>query len=155
MSLFAVALLIVLGIIMLLIEFLVIPGISVAGIAGFLLMLGGLIASYYYHGVQTGLYTLLITVAFSAVTVYYVFKRNTWKKIGLDSTIDSKHNPFDVTLIHPGDTGKSITRLAPVGKVMVNDIICEAKSFTGYIDENTEIEVIKVLNTQLIVKPKI
>lgn len=154
MSLFAIALLIVLGIIMLLIEFLVIPGISVAGIAGFLLMLGGLIASYYYHGAQTGLYTLLITVVISGITVYYVFKRNTWKKIGLESTIDSRNSPFDISMIHAGDMGKAITRLAPIGKVMVNDIICEGKSFTGFIDENTEIEVIKVLNTQLIVKPK-
>jgi membrane-bound ClpP family serine protease len=155
MSLFAIAAVIVLGILLLLIEFLVIPGISVAGIAGFLLIVFGLVASYYYHGSETGLYTLLITIAVSIVTIYYVFKQNTWKKVGLKSSIDSKHSPFDVTLIHPGDSGKTITRLAPVGKVMVNDIICEGKSLSGFMDENTEIEVTKVLTTQIIVKPKI
>jgi hypothetical protein len=36
----------------------------------------------------------------------------------------------------------------------VNGIICEAKSNAGFINENTDIEVFKVLNTQIIVKPK-
>ena len=74
--------------------------------------------------------------------------------MGLKANIDSRNEPFDNDKIHAGDTGKTITRLAPVGKAMVNDIICEAKSTGGFINENTEIEVIKVLNTQIIVKPK-
>ena len=155
MSLFAIALVILLGIVLLLIEFLVIPGISVAGIAGFVLMILGLVASYHYHGPETGMYTLLVTAGVSIITIYYVFKKNTWKKVGLKSSIDSRHTPFDNTKIHAGDSGRTITRLAPIGKVIVNDIICEGKSLSGFINENTEIEVTKVLNTQLIVKPKI
>ena len=74
--------------------------------------------------------------------------------MGLKANIESRNLPFDTEKIHAGDTGMTITRLAPVGKAVVNDIICEAKSIGGYINQNTNIEVVKVLNTQIIVKPK-
>jgi len=35
----------------------------------------------------------------------------------------------------------------------VNEVICEAKSTGSFIDENTDIEVLQVLSTQIIVKP--
>ena len=43
--------------------------------------------------------------------------------------------------IKAGDVGKSLTRLNPIGKVMVNDIVLEGKSSVGFIDENSEIVV--------------
>jgi membrane-bound ClpP family serine protease len=104
--------------------------------------------------VLTGNITLAGTVVASFATMYYVFKRKTWKNLGLKANINSRHEPFIVDKIQPGDSGKTITRLAPVGKAIVNDVICEAKSTGGFINENTEVEVLKVLNTQIIVKPK-
>lgn len=154
MSLLAVILIIVIGIILLLLEFLVFPGVTVFGIGGFLFILFGIGASYYYHGVQTGNYALLITVVLSVSTIYFLFKQKTWKKIGLASNITSHNVPFDVKKIHEGDPGKTITRLAPIGKVIVNDVICEGKSLSGFINENTDIVVVRVLKTQIIVKPK-
>jgi len=155
MSLFAIIVIIILGIFLLLVEFLIIPGFTVFGIGGFLFIFLGIGSAYYFHNVLTGNITLISTVAVSFATMYYVFKKKTWRNMGLKANIDSRHEPFNVLKIHPGDQGKTITRLAPVGKAQVNDIICEAKSTGGFIDENTEIEVIKVLNTQIIVKPKI
>jgi membrane-bound ClpP family serine protease len=154
MSLLAIIIIILLGIFLLLVEFLIIPGFTVFGVGGFVFILLGIGASYYYHGVLSGNLTLLGTVVASLVTIYFVFKQKTWKKIGLQANINSRNEPFEPEKIHPGDWGKTITRLAPVGKVMVNDIICEAKSISGFIDENSDIEVVKVLNTQIIVKLK-
>jgi membrane-bound ClpP family serine protease len=153
MSILAIIIIILLGIFLLLVEFLIIPGFTVFGIGGIVFILLGVGSSYYFHDVLTGHITLLCTVVASLVTIYFVFKKKTWKKMGLQTNIDSKHTPFEVEKIHPGDPGKTITRLAPIGKAQVNDIICEAKSTGGFIDENTEIVVVKVLNTQIIVKP--
>ncbi|MBN1158546.1 MAG: hypothetical protein JXA61_04135 [Bacteroidales bacterium] len=154
MSLLAIILVIVLGIILLLLEFLIFPGFTVFGISGFLAILFGIGSAYYFHGVQTGNYALLITAILSIITLFFVFKQKTWKKIGLESSIVSKNITFDPDQIHEGDSGKTVTRLNPVGKVMVNDVICEAKSISGFINENTEVVVVKVLTTQIIVKPK-
>ena len=154
MSLLAIIVIIFLGIFLLLVEFLIIPGFTVFGIGGFLFIFLGIGSSYYFHDVVTGNITLVSTVIASFAVMYYVFKRRTWKNLGLKANIESRHQPFDPDNLHAGDQGRTITRLAPVGKAEINGIICEAKSTGGFIDENTDVEVIKVLNTQIIVKPK-
>lgn len=154
MSLFAIAVIILLGIFLLFVEFLVIPGFTVFGIAGFLFIFLGVGSAYYFHDAVTGNITLVSTVLMSFASMYYIFKRKTWKNLGLKANIDGRHEPFNVSKIHPGDSGRTITRLAPIGKALVNDIVCEAKSTGGIINENTDIEVLKVLNTQIIVKTK-
>ncbi|HLO60721.1 MAG TPA: NfeD family protein [Bacteroidales bacterium] len=154
MSLFAIAIIIILGIFLLLVEFLIIPGFTVFGAAGFVFILLGIGSSYYFHNVVTGNITLAGTVLLSFGTMYYIFKRKTWRNMGLKANINSRHEPFKAGSIQEGDFGRTITRLAPVGKAQINDVICEAKSTGGFINENTEVEVIKVLNTQIIVKPK-
>lgn len=154
MSILAIIIIILLGIFLLLVEFLIIPGFTVFGIGGFLFMFLGVGSAYFYHGPIAGTITLMGTVIVSLGVMYYLFKQKTWTKIGLKTNIDSKVEPFDQAGIHAGDTGKTITRLAPMGKAQVNNIICEAKSTGEFINENTDIEVIKVLTTQIIVKPK-
>lgn len=154
MSLLAIIIIILLGILLLLLEFLVIPGVTVFGIGGFVFILLGIGSSYYFHGVTAGNITLLGTVIASLFTIYFIFKQKTWKKLGLQASISSKNEPYEVEKIHAGDSGKTITRLAPIGKAMINEVVCEAKSTGGFIDENTDIEVVQVLNTQIIVKPK-
>jgi membrane-bound ClpP family serine protease len=154
MSLVAIVLIILGGIALLLVEFLIIPGVSVFGIAGFLCLIGGVIASYVFHGNTAGHITLAASIIASVVAMLIAFRRKTWKKMGLGASIDSKVVAIESEKIKSGDTGKAITRLAPMGKVKVNDIVCEAKSVSGYIHEDTEIEVIKVSQYQLIVKLK-
>jgi membrane-bound ClpP family serine protease len=154
MSFFAIIIIILLGIFLLLVEFLIIPGFTIFGVGGFAFIILGIGSAYYFHNIQTGNYTLLGTVILSIATIYFIFKQKTWKNIGLNASINSKNEPFETDKVHQGDLGKTVTRLAPVGKVLVNGIICEAKSNAGFINENTDIEVFKVLNTQIIVKPK-
>jgi membrane-bound ClpP family serine protease len=154
MSIIAIVLIIVAGIALLLIEFLVIPGFSVFGIAGFLCLVGGVIASYVSLGNTAGHITLAAAVVASVLSMLFAFRRKTWRKIGLSASIDSRIEAIEPEKIKSGDTGRTITRLNPMGKVRVNDITCEAKSVAGYIHEDTEIEVIKISRNQLIVKPK-
>ena len=154
MSIGAIVFLIILGIVLLLIEFLIIPGITIAGIGGFLCLAAGIFAAYYGHGVQVGNITLVSTLFVVILSIILVLKTKTWKKVMLESNIDGvvediKHDAaFKV-----GDHGKTITRLAPIGKAMINDKTVEAKSITGFIDENTEIEIVKIQNTNVVVKP--
>jgi membrane-bound ClpP family serine protease len=154
MSPIAIALLILLGIILLLIEFLIIPGVTVAGIGGVLLIAGGVLAAYLKYGVMYGNITLAATILVLIIIFIVALRTRTWKKIALDTKIDSsvenikKEGRFMV-----GERGKTVTRLAPIGKAIFNNKIIEAKSISGYINENTEVEIIKIQNTNVIVKP--
>ena len=138
MSPIAIALLILLGILLLLIEFLIIPGVTIAGIGGFILIAGGIFSAYRLYGAKFGNITLAITVLVLIIIFAFALRSRTWKKIALNNKINSsvdnikKEGRFTV-----GERGKTITRLAPIGKAMFNNKIIEAKSLSGYIDENT------------------
>ncbi len=154
MSTGAIVLIILLGILLLLVEFLIIPGVTIAGIGGFLCIITGIVLAYYFRGATVGHLFLAGTVVLSVITILTAFKLKTWRRFGLDSEIDGKVKPFEEEKIKVGDMGKTITRLNPIGKVMVNDILCEAKSIEGFMDENKEVKIIKVLKTQIVVKLK-
>jgi membrane-bound ClpP family serine protease len=84
-----------------------------------------------------------------------MLKSGTWKRVMLTSEIDGKVDLIhkDEGKIKAGDLGVTVTRLNPVGKVIVNGEYYEAKSQDKLIDQNIEIEVIIVESNRLIVKP--
>jgi membrane-bound ClpP family serine protease len=92
MSLLAIILIILLGIFLLLIEFLIIPGFTVFGIGGFVFIFLGIGSSYYFHSIQTGNITLISTVIVSITVMYYLFKRKTWKNMGLKPILKVETN---------------------------------------------------------------
>jgi membrane-bound ClpP family serine protease len=154
MSVTLIIILILLGIFLFLIEFLLVPGITVAGIGGAILMIGGVILGYHYHGPTVGNIILLGTVVFSILTLLFVLKSRTWKKVMLDSKIESRVNQLDRgdIKVKVGDIGVTITRLNPMGKVLIGGEYYEAQSLNKLIDEKTPIEVIKVSENKIIVK---
>jgi len=156
MSVTLIIILILLGIVLFLIEFLLVPGITVAGIGGAILMIGGVILGYHYHGTSVGNMILLGTVLFSILTLFFVLKSRTWRKVMLDSKIDSRVNQLDRgnIKVQEGDIGVTITRLNPMGKVLIGGEYYEAQSLNKLIDEKTPIEVIKVSENKIIVKPQ-
>lgn len=155
MSILAIVLLILLGIVLLIIEFLLIPGITIAGIGGTLLIGAGVFMAYKTHGTIVGNYTLLGSFLFGVVTVYLSLKSKTWRKFMLSDNITGQSSEsLTEEQVKTGDTGKTITRMNPIGNVMVNNLIIEAKSTTGFIPENTEVVVTKIVSSKIIVKPK-
>lgn len=153
MTAFVIVLLLFLGIVLLLLEFLVIPGVTVAGIGGVLLMGAGIYLAYFNFGNFVGNITLFSTLAINLFMVVYALRSGTWKKLMLNSNVDSTVES-ETQEMKPGDTGVTVTRLAPMGKVRVGDKIVEGESVEGYLDPKTEIEVLKVNKYKIIVKPK-
>ena len=153
MTLIAIILLIILGLLLLLIEFAVIPGITIAGIGGFIMLGGSVFIAFSEYGKGVGFLTLLFVLIASPLLIYYFLKSRTGKKMVLDSLIDGKIENINSDKIKVGDTGKSLGRLAPSGKVKINGEIVEAQSTGSYVDQNTEIKVIKILTNKIIVEP--
>ncbi len=148
--------LILLGIILFLIEFLLVPGITVAGIGGAILMIGGVIMAYHFHGTAAGNYTLIGTAVVSFITIYFVLKTKTWNRIMLKTNIDGKVNVVEKKdpNVKVGDIGETVTRLNPMGRVLVNGENFEGKSEDSFIDQQSKVEVTKVLSNKIIVKLK-
>lgn len=153
MSIFAIILLILLGLVLLLIEFAVIPGVTIAGIGGFLLLGGSVWIAFSDLGTIPGFITLGIVLLIAPAMVYYFFKSRTGRKMILENKIDGKIDLINNEKIAAGDTGKTIGRLAPMGKVRVNGEVVEAQSTGAFIDQNTEIKILKVVSNKIIVEP--
>ncbi len=156
MSVTLIIILILLGILLFLIEFLLIPGVGVAGIIGAVLMIGGVILSYTYHGATVGNLVLGATFILSVISLVLVLKSKTWRKVMLDTKINSKVHSIKKsgTKLNVGDTGTSITRLNPMGKIMVNGHYYEAQALNTLIDEESTIIIIKISGEKIIVKLK-
>jgi membrane-bound ClpP family serine protease len=154
MSLSIIAVLIVVGFLFLLLEILVLPGTSVAGIIGFVLIAIGVWQAYAVHGTMVGTLTLAGSVVFSVVALYFSLKSNTWKRASLNKSIDGKVNTIAEGSVKVGDTGISISRLVPMGKAKINNEFFEVKTLGGFVDEGTEIEVIEIDFNKITVKPK-
>ncbi len=154
-SLGIIIFLIILGILLFLVEFLIVPGITIAGIGGAISIITGVVLAFYYEGPTTGLIVLITTAVLIGLTAVFMLKAGTWKKLMLNKAIDSKVDlvKMDEGKIKIGDKGKTITRLNPMGKVMFGNDFYEAKAMDKLIDQNTEVEIVKIESNKLIVKP--
>ncbi len=151
---FLIIFFILLGLFLLFLEFFVTPGMTVAGIGGLIFIFAGISMVYKNYGTSTGHIVLLSTIIFGIILFVISFKSGTWDKLMLKSTISGQVETIKVNSIHPGDTGITITRLNPIGKVKVHDEIVEAKCPGQFVDPNTEVIIKEVHKTQIIVKLK-
>lgn len=147
-----VIIVILLGIIFLMAEIFLLPGITVSGIAGFIFFVGGIAYAYMYMGTVAGNLTLVISVFLILGSILYFIKSKSLRRISLTTNIDSKVDTSDLQKINKGDIGTTESRLNPIGKVFINGVTVEAKSMNGeMIDEDTEVKVVKVDWSNIIV----
>lgn len=153
MSLTAILVLIILGVLLILVEFLILPGTNIAGIIGLLLMISGIYFGYKDLGTPIAHFILGGSFLFMIGAITWALRSDTWKKVSLNTSIDSKVENIDENTINKGDIGETVTRLAPMGKVRVNNLVVEAKSNHLFLDPHTLVEVIRVVGNQIEVKP--
>lgn len=153
MSLTAILVLIFLGVLLILIEFLVLPGTNVAGIIGLLLIISGIYFGYKDLGTPTAHYILGGAFLFMTGAITWALRSDTWKKVSLNTSIDGQVKNIEDNTINIGDIGETVTRLAPMGKVRVNELVVEAKSNHKFLDPHTAVEVTRLSGNQIEVKP--
>ena len=152
MSVALIIILIIVGLALMVVEVVVLPGITVAGIAGALLIGCGVFLTFRWFGGTAGTFSLIGTGILFIIFLIYVVRAKTWDRLSLHSEIDSRVNVVDTNDIKTGDKGMTVSRLAPIGKILIHGKIMEGKSEFGLIDENREIEVVHVNESTVIVQ---
>jgi membrane-bound ClpP family serine protease len=140
------------GFLFLLLEILVLPGTNIAGVLGFILVAIGIWQAYATFGGLAGTIALVVTGVLSIIALFFALKSKTWKRAALNKNIDSRVNIINVEKIKIGDRGKTISRLAPMGKALINGEYYEVKTNGEFIDQDTEIEVVKIDHNKILVK---
>lgn len=153
LDLLIVAAVILLGILFMLVEIFLLPGISIAGIAGAIFLVGGIVYAYLFLGSTAGNITLAASALAMGSTFFWLLKSKSLRKISLETNIEGKVDNSNLQKMAVGDRGIALSRLNPIGKVMVNDVEAEGKSFDGeFIEEETAIEIVRIETYHVLVK---
>ena len=145
--------LLLLGVILMLVEMLLVPGV---GIAGFL-SLGSLGVACWYAftalSTAAGWWTTLAAVVLLGVMVFFALRAKTWRRFELKTEVTSKMGT-EAEDVHVGDRGFAYTRLAPMGTGRFGTLTCEVKSFDNrMISAGTPVEVVAIEENKPLVKP--
>ena len=144
--------LMVIGLILIFAEIFLVPGIGIAGILGVLSMGGSCYYAFSEYGVLVGTIVTCVNVVLLIVLVIISFRANTWKKLSLNTNIESKAVADEASQVSVGDKGRTLTRLAPSGVELFGQERHEARSFDGMINPGADVEVVMIEDNKIYVK---
>lgn len=145
--------LILLGTFLIIAEVIFVPGTTVVGILGFIFSGYGIYLSYEYYGAGTGTIILIVALLVNVIALVAAFKGKSWERFSLKGSVAGKHNDSFKFDIKTGDKGLTISSLKPVGKAMFDDVEIEVRSNGGFVNENVEIEVLRIESSNIFVQP--
>ncbi len=147
-----ISILILIGLLMMILEIIVIPGAGFAGIIGFILMVAGVWLAYTRVGIMAGNITLVSTLAINVIGLIITLRSKTWKRATLKTVVSGKVNEIDLNAIKVGDLGITISRCAPMGKANFNNTYYEVSTLSEFIDERQKVEVIRISGNKIFIK---
>lgn len=154
MELFYIVLLIVLGLLFLVAELVLLPGVSVGALLalvcdGFAIWLG-----FRDFGTAGGAVVIVAVLVLSLVVTVVSLRAKTWQRFSLRQEIRSSSMPVTpAEELKVGDRGTTVSRLSPMGKVEIGGKTYEAKSQGPYVDPQRTVEVVGFENFSVVVRP--
>lgn len=145
---------IIVGILLMILDFLVIPG-GVVAIVGVLCMIGGIFSSFVQYGSTAGMITIFATALLTLLSFFLMMRTKTWRKLQLHTQIDGRMNEVDTEKLKVGMVGVAVSRLAPMGTGLFGEESVEVTSLQDFVEVNTEIEIVKIETSKIFVKPKL
>jgi membrane-bound ClpP family serine protease len=144
--------LVAVGLFLLLVEILFVPGTTLVGLVGFIVLGVGVGLSFKYFGREVGWMTLGGTSVVAGLTLYFSFKSNLWSRFALKSAITSKVNEDPIGL-SVGEEGVALSALRPIGKAEIGKRTFEVKTLGAYVETGKRIRIIQIISNQIIVEP--
>lgn len=149
-----IVILIIVGLILLLVETLLIPGFAVTGILGIVSMGAACYLAFTRIGTTAGIIVTAICIILAVALVILVLRSSTWKKVTLETSIDEA---VDVKPqqkgIEVGDEAVAVSRLAPIGMIRLeNGTKAEAASVDGLVNAGTKVVIDSMEAEKIFVK---
>lgn len=148
----SVLLLLGLGLVLLLIELLFIPGTTFVGLAGLLVLIFGIVLSYRYFGSATGNAVLIGTAVVAIVGTVYSIRSGAWERFALKGQSEGRFNDGPFTLA-AGDVGETTSVLRPIGKAEFANKLYEVRTLGNYVESGTKVKITHIDHTKIFVEP--
>ncbi len=149
---FYIVLLIFLGLLFLVAELVLLPGVSIGALLSLVCYGSSIYLAFRDYGPLTGFIVVLVILVLSVVSVVFSLRAKTWQRFSLKQEIRSSSMPEPDKELQVGARGKSVSRLSPMGKIRIDGRLYEAKSQDVYIDPRSDVEVVGFENFSVIVK---
>lgn len=153
MNVLIILFLIFLGIVLLLIELTILPGITIAGVGGFLLFGYSIYLAFSEYGNTAGFLTLTFVLIAAPTFVILLFKGKSGKKMMLKTVLRGTTNEINEDKVKVGDIGVTIGRLAPMGKIKVNNEVVEVRSTGTFVNPGEKVRIIQIEKSLITVEP--
>lgn len=141
------------GLTLILVELIFIPGTTVVGLLGLVFAIVGIVVSYQHFGNTAGLYVLIGMSGVTLAGLFYGFRSGAWSRFSLKSTIDSKVNEGLLSQVNVGDEGITISTLRPIGKAEFRDKAFEVRTSGAYVNTGERVKITQIDSYQIVVEP--
>jgi membrane-bound ClpP family serine protease len=145
--------LLAIGLGLIIIELVFIPGTTVVGLLGLIFAIVGIVISYRHFGSDVGLYILLGSSATALITLFFSFRSGAWTRFSHNSSIDSKVNEGMVKGLNVGDEGTTRSDLRPVGTAEFGDKNFEVRTTGAFLGTGTKVKIVQIQSNQIFVEP--
>ena len=154
MEILIIASLLIAGIILLLLEVFLFPGISLAGIGATVCLVYANVRAFNELGTWPGVITLAISIISSILVFVWFMRSKSLDRLALKKDIDSSVKQPEAATIQVGNTGIALTRLAQIGNAQFGDHIVEVRTTGDFIDAKTPIVVERITDGIILVSPQ-
>ncbi len=143
------------GVLFLFLEVFFLPGTTITGVIGLLLLLAGVYFVFKDYDSAVGYYSLTGVTLVTVVLISAGFKSGVWKKTSVKEVISGKVKLVEDEKFNIGDLGVAVSDIRPSGKALINNDKIEVHSMGGkFIEKNSNIEVIQVQRNKILVQLK-
>lgn len=143
--------LLALGVILVLVEVLFVPGTTLVGLLGVLVTGVGIYYGFINFETGTALAIVGSAVLANVAVIAYGFRSGVWDRFSLKDTIASRSFDDRLTGLEVGQKGRTVSDFRPYGKVEIGDKIYEAKSDVGFLSTGTDVYIEKLEDNRIII----
>jgi membrane-bound ClpP family serine protease len=152
MTILILASLLIIGLTLLLIEILFIPGTTIVGVFGMIVSLAGVLYAFSSFDSEIAFWIVGVAGILNLVAIWYGFSSGVWRRFSLKTSLQG--GAFDGRTSHltVGMTGLAVSDIKPIGKAEFGENSYEVKSADGFIEVGKEVNIVKIQNNQILVK---
>lgn len=151
-TLTAIVLLIVVGLVLLVVEVIFIPGTTLVGLLGVAFAGLGVFLGFTTYGSEVGFWMLIGTSIAAVASILLSVRNRSWQDFSLDKSIDSQVNEDNVQ-VPVGARGTTVSNLRPSGKADFEGRVYEVRTRGHHMEAGTPVRVYKIEDRTIYVEP--
>ncbi len=134
-------LILAIGIGLIVIEIIFVPGTTIVGVLGLICIIAGILYGFSTFGTPMGWGITVVTVIISTAIIIISLKSGVWKKFALSDIMDSKVNEHLPIAINPGEEGVALSALRPIGNAEFGNDKMEVTTLGELVDSGSKVKV--------------